>query len=78
MQPHGHRATVAAHEGTKPAVGDYLALPVPGTADGLACYRVTWVDLCMNVDPANMWIARTEFVHATDASRLFPAIPAGG
>ena len=58
---------VAAHEGKKPRVGDYLAL---GGTDTPALYRVTHVDLCMNVDPANMWIAQVEFVPGKVARTL--------
>lgn len=67
-------ASVYAHEGSKPDVGDYLALKAPD--DQAALYRVTYVDRCYNVDPANMWIARVEFVPGAAARKLFPPLPA--
>ncbi len=61
----GHAGTVAAHEGDKPNVGDYLALAT-SSPDSDACYVVEEVDHCWNVDPANMWIARVRFVPGAD------------
>lgn len=65
----GRKGTVAAHEGTKPVEGDYLALD-GDDGKGDALYRVTSSDWCGNVDPANMWIARVEFVPGSEAASL--------
>lgn len=62
----GRRGTVTAHEGSKPNVGDFLALSVPDDPDAMACYLVEWVDHCHGVDPAHMWIARVRFIRGSE------------
>jgi len=54
----GLSGSVASWTGRKPREGDFLIL---GKGGRTARYRVVDVDLCMNVDPPTMWIARVEF-----------------
>lgn len=64
----GRILSLAAHEGRKPVEGDYLILAHPDGGDVL--YRVTKSDWCMNVDPANMWMATAEHVPGKVAATL--------
>lgn len=64
----GRRGFVAAHEGSKPVPGDYLALDMDGS--GARLYQVTESDWCMNVDPANMWTANVRFIPGREAMAL--------
>jgi hypothetical protein len=54
----GLRGSIACWSGRKPWAGDYLILR---NGDRSSRYRVTDVDLCMNVDPPTMWMAMLEF-----------------
>lgn len=54
----GLRGSIACWNGRKPQAGDYLILR---SGDRGSRYRVTSVDLCMNVDPPTMWMAKLEF-----------------
>jgi hypothetical protein len=60
----GLRASIACWSGCKPRPGDYLILR---NGDRTTRYRVTAVDLCMNVDPPTMWMATLEFAPRTAA-----------
>jgi hypothetical protein len=64
----GLRGSVAAHEGRKPYIGDYLALDNDGS--GARLYRVDEANWCMNVDPAKMWMAKVTFIPGRDAVHL--------
>ena len=54
----GQRGRIACWNGLKPRPGDYLILR-NGTQT--TRYQVASVDLCLNVDPPTMWMARLEF-----------------
>lgn len=70
VRDEGRELTVVAHDGRKPSKGDLLALRHP--RGGAALYRCVEVDHCYNVDPANMWIARVEFVPASERIKIDP------
>lgn len=54
----GQRGSISCWSGRKPREGDYLLLR---NGDRSSRYRVESVDLCMNVDPPTMWMARLAF-----------------
>lgn len=54
----GQRGSIACWSGRKPKGGDYLILR---NGDRSSRYQVKSVDLCMNVDPPTMWMARLAF-----------------
>lgn len=54
----GQRGSIACWDGRKPHEGDHLILR---NGERTTRYRVESVDLCMNVDPATMWMAKLTF-----------------
>ena len=54
----GLEGHIVCWSGRKPREGDYLILR---NGDRSTRYRVTEVDLCMNVDPPTVWMADLEF-----------------
>lgn len=66
----GLRGHITCWSDKKPRKGDYLILR---NGEHSSRYRVTAVDLCMNVDPATMWMAELEFaprVYADEARTI--------
>jgi hypothetical protein len=55
----GLAACIFCWSGRKPRPGDYLILK--NGAHGSRYRVVETVDICMNVDPATMWMARLTF-----------------
>jgi hypothetical protein len=65
LDERGMKARIACWTGRKPRPGDYLILR-DGEWPRSTRYQVTSVDLCMNVDPPTMWMARLEFAPRPD------------
>lgn len=65
--PHdgGLEMSIASHEGVKPHVGDYILL---GDGESGHVYQAYSVDWCFGVDPANMWMARANWVAKASVS----------
>jgi hypothetical protein len=68
----GQVGHISCWSGKKPRVGDYLLLR---NGERSSRYKVTRVDLCMNVDPPTMWMADLEFAPRVwaDEARTVPA-----
>ena len=71
----GQRGWLSTWSGRKPFVGDFLLLK---NGERSSRYRVVSVDLCLNVDPATMWMAELEFAprqYADEARTVEVASP---
>lgn len=63
----GWWVSVAAYDGMKPHVGEFLALEQDGTT---ALYRCAEVDHCKGAADPGLWVATAEFVPGKVARKL--------